>query len=290
MPSLSVTYFELSYTVSLSLAVKAKESTKPFLSKKFFLSKDSVKPVAVIQAKMGRTVSYNSGKRANVISSDLKRKLDYEPSSNIYGLTPNALAEADYPFVIYNPDKRVYLFVSHDLREIGKSFPYTEARDDKFGSRNIFKLIRVPGFKDKFYIHCLDQNKYLHVSQSSKGTVKYWNANLLAASEIPGNAGDKEGFIFKFDDDDGDGLFTIRNRNKLVYVSEHTVGNPPSKLVKLAPKTELDRFDSKYFQFALKDVSHHDLIFFLEIQNKLPFTAFGQMTRGRRHRTCAMTA
>ena len=245
-------YFEFSYVIYLSLAVK---------------SKDSAKPVAATQAKTGRTVLQNSGKRTNVISSDLKRKLDYEPSSNIFGLTPNALAEADYSFVIYNPDKRAYLFVSHDLREIGKNDPYVKARDDKFGSRNIFKLIRIPGSKDKFYIHCLDQNKYLHVSQSSKGILKYWNTNLLAASEIPINAGDKEDFIFKFDDDDGDGLFTISNKNKLVYVSEHMAGNPPSRLVKLAPKKELDRLDSKYFQFALKDVSHRNLILLLKNPN-----------------------
>ena len=202
-----------------------------------------------------RKTSAKGGKRTNVISSELKRKLEYEPSSNIFGLTPVALTEADISFVIYNPAKRVYMFVSHDLREAGKSEPYVEARDDKFGSRNIFKFIRIPGSDGKFYIHCLDQNKYLHASQASKGIIKYWKANLLAASEIPSDAQDKKGFIFQFEDDDGDGLFTIRNRNQYVYVSEHVVGIPPSRLVKLAPKNDLDGLDSKYFQFALKYVS-----------------------------------
>ena len=204
-----------------------------------------------------RQASTNGGKRTSVVTSDLRRKLEYEPSSNIFGLTPNALAEADQPFVIYNPERKAYVFVSHELREIEQTDPYVEARNDKFGSRNIFKFVKVAGTRNKFYIHNLDQNKYLYVSQSKKGVIKYWNLNLLADSKISSDPKEKESYIFEFDDEDGDGLFTIRNKDKILYVSNHMVGNPPSNLVKLGDANEVDRLDSKYFQFALKDVGYH---------------------------------
>ena len=225
---------------SFALLVESKDSTNP--SGKMH-SKGLVRPPA------------SGGKRANVISSVLKRKLDYEPSSNIFGLTPYALAEADQPFVLYSPDKKLYMFVSHDSRVAEKNDSYVQARADKFGSNNLFKLIRVPGKKGKFYIYSLRQNRYLYASQSSKGIFKNWNPNLLAASGISSNPNEKASFIFCFEDDDGDGLFTIRNGKKILYVSENAVGNPPSNLLKLAAKKDLDRLDSKYFQFALTEVS-----------------------------------
>jgi len=217
-------------------------------------SKESTKPSGKMQLKRLVRPSASGGKRANVISSVLEQKLDYEPSSNIFGLTPDALAEADQPFVLYSPDKKLYMFVSHDSRVAEKNDSYVEARDDKFGSNNLFKLIRVPGKKGKFYIHSLRQNKYLYASQSSKGIFKNWNSNLLAASGISSSPNEKASFIFWFEDDDGDGLFTIRNGKKMLYVSENAVGNPPSNLLKLAAKKDLDRLDSKYFQLALKEV------------------------------------
>ena len=201
-----------------------------------------------------RQPSITGGKRGDVLLSDSKQKLDYEPSSNIFGLTPHALAEAGQPFVIFSPEKRVYVFVSHDLRAVGKSDPYVEARVDKFGSRNIFKFIKVSGAKNEFYIHNLDQNKYLYVSESSKGAMETWDMNLLASSVIPSNEEEKEKFLFEFEDEDEDGLFTISNRNRILYVSNHLAGNPPSNLVKVASKEKLRRLDSKYFQFALRDV------------------------------------
>lgn len=196
------------------------------------------------------------GKRTSVLSTDLKRKLEYEPSSNIYGLSPFALAEAEQPFVIYSPERKVYLFVSHDLRAVGKNDPYIEARNDKFGSRNFFKFVKVAGTANKYYIHNVERNKYLYVSQSSRGAIGNWDSNLLASPEIPSDEQAKGSFIFEFGDEDGDGLFMIRNKDKLLYVSDNIAGgNPASNLVKAADRVKLERLDSKYFQFALKDVS-----------------------------------
>ncbi|XP_065051742.1 uncharacterized protein LOC135681290 [Rhopilema esculentum] len=194
-------------------------------------------------------------KRAKVHTSlkGTKRKLNYDAGSNIYGLTPESLAEAEQPFLIYNPDKKVYCYVSYDEKAVGEHSPYVEARADRFGARNLFKFVKVPATNGKFYIHNIDKNKYIFVSYSKPGLLKFWDSNLFAAESIPTEPDLKKRFMFEFEDEDGDGFYKIKNDGKYLYISSHTTGIPASNLVKATNGKNLKRWSSQYFQFALKE-------------------------------------
>lgn len=177
-------------------------------------------------------------------------------------LTPDSLADAKQPFLIYNPDKKTYLFVSKDIKATGKKNPYVEARNDRLGRRNMFTFEEVKDQKDKYFIFNVELKAYLYVSNSKSGVVRYWNNNVLASTEKPTEADQLKKYIFEFEDDDGDGFYKIKNQEKYLYVSAHYFGVPANALVKATNQKELDRWDSKFFQFALKDVRHFLLLIF----------------------------
>ena len=197
-----------------------------------------------------------------------ERSLEYDPKSDIFGLTPKNLADTGQEFLIYNPDKKVFLFVSKDLKATGKHMPYVEARGDRDGLRNIFTFMKVPGQNGKYYIKNKDTDKFLYVSNSKSGFINYWNNNVLAADSVASDAS-KIKFIFDFEDEDGDGFYKIKNQGKSFYVSSHMLGIPMYRLVKATDQKELERWHSQFFQFVLKDVS--DVLVFRVGPNELQF-------------------
>ena len=213
-------------------------------------------------SKLGPGVKGKAGKRTHVHHHEsgskreqtaTKRKLDYDPGSDLFGLDPKVLADAGQEFLIYNPDKKVYVYVSKDMKATGKRVPYTEARSDRAGLRNIFTFEKVPGQDGKYYIKNKDTNKYLYVSNSKSGVIKYWNNNVLAADAVPADDSKKK-YIFEFKDEDGNGFYKIMNQGKSVYVSAHMLGIPMHRIVKATNQKELERWHSQFFQFALKEV------------------------------------
>ena len=183
-----------------------------------------------------------------------KRTLEYEKISNVVGLTPESLAEANQSFLIYNPSKELYLFVSKDYTITGKHNPYIEARGDREGERNVFLFKKVPNQDGKFHIFNVDREAYLYVSNSKSGFFGYWNNNVLASTDLPNEPDEAKKYVFEFEDDDGDGFYTIKNQGKSFYVSAHFLGIPPYRLVKATEQKELRRWESRFFQFALRDV------------------------------------
>eukprot|EP00112_Aurelia_sp_Birch-Aquarium-sp1_P000987 Seg1095.15 transcript_id=Seg1095.15/GoldUCD/mRNA.D3Y31 product="hypothetical protein" protein_id=Seg1095.15/GoldUCD/D3Y31 len=194
--------------------------------------------------------SYESASKSDETGSE--RNLEYDPASDIFGLTPKNLADSGQEFLIYNPDKKVFLFVSKDIKATGKRMPYIEARGDRAGLRNIFTFMKVPGQDGKYYIKNKDTNKFLYVSKSKSGFIKYWNNNVLAADSVATDDS-KTKYIFEFVDEDGDGFYEIKNQGKTFYVSSHMLGIPMHRLVKATDQKELERWNSQFFQFVLKD-------------------------------------
>ena len=193
--------------------------------------------------KRGRIHTYNTGN---------KRTLEYDTGSDVLGLTPESLASANQPFLLFSPDKKVFVFVSKDLKITGKHNPYVQARSDRLGLRNQFILNQVG---DKYTIFNTEQRKYIYVSNSKSGFIKYWNSNVLAADAVPDDATQKAKFLFEFEDSDGDGFYTIKNQDKYLYISMQHYGIPSYNMVKATNQREVERWDSRFFQFALREVS-----------------------------------
>eukprot|EP00112_Aurelia_sp_Birch-Aquarium-sp1_P013581 Seg2885.2 transcript_id=Seg2885.2/GoldUCD/mRNA.D3Y31 product="hypothetical protein" protein_id=Seg2885.2/GoldUCD/D3Y31 len=180
----------------------------------------------------------------------IKRTLEYDTGSDVLGLTPETLVAENQPFLLFNPDKKDFVFVSKDLKITGKHNAYVQARSDRLGLRNQFTLNKVG---DKYTIFNTDQRKYIYVSSSKSGFIKSWNNNVLAADAVPDDVTQKAKFLFEFEDSDGDGFYTIKNQDKYLYVSMQHYGIPLRNMVKATNQREVERWDSRFFQFALRE-------------------------------------
>ena len=181
--------------------------------------------------------------------------MEYD-TSNILGLLPKTLEAKKQPFLIFNPSKKDFVFVSHDIKATGKRSShnnYVQARKGRDGERNLFLLEKADkaGTVQQYYIKNIKMDRYLYVSNSKSGVWKYRNNNVLAAKEHGGN--DK--FKFIFEDEKKDGFYTIRNGEKYLYVSSQPWGIPTGWIVKATDQKEVERWDSRFFQFSLKYVS-----------------------------------
>lgn len=205
--------------------------------------------------------STKSGKKRGHVNYHLyenatRRALEYDTKSNLLGLLPEILAEKEQPFLIYCPSEKEFAFVSHDIKATGKRSShnnYVQARKDRDGERNLFLLEKAdkPGADQRYYIKNIKMDRYLYVSNSKSGAFKYINNNVLAAKAHAGS--DKFKFVIK--DEKKDGFYTIQNDKKYVYVSSQPWGIPTGWMVKATDQKEVERWDSRFFQFSLKYVS-----------------------------------
>lgn len=187
-------------------------------------------------------------------SSGSKRHLGYDPGSNVAGIDPLTLADANQPFLIYSPKTELYLFMSNDKRVLGKKHnTYVEARSDRFGGRNEFIIEKSR--TGKFYIRNLKTDRYVYVSSSTSGVLKWSSFNVLGSDEYPGSLSDsnqKKKFEFLFEDDD-DGFYRIKNNGNYLFVSSDRVGIPANRIVEADLKNR-KRDQTQLFQFSLKEV------------------------------------
>ena len=179
-----------------------------------------------------------------------RRTLDYDTNSNILGLRPEILEAKKQPFLIFNPAEKDFLFVSLDITTHNK---YVQARGGRDEERNLFSLEKADraGNVQRYYIKNIEMDRYLYVSKSKSGAFEYRNNNVLAAKEHEG----KDKFKFVFEDEKKDGFYTIKNGEKYLYVSSQPWGIPWGWIVKATDQKEVERWDSRFFQFSLKYVS-----------------------------------
>ena len=187
-------------------------------------------------------------------SSGSKRHLGYDPGSNVAGIDPLTLADANQPFLIYSPKTELYLFMSNDKRVLGKKHnTYVEARSERFGGRNEFIIEKSR--TGKFYIRNIKTDRYVYVSSSTSGVLKWSSFNVLGSDEYPGSLSDsnqKKKFEFVFEDDD-DGFYRIKNNGNYLFVSSDRVGIPANRIVEADVKNR-KRDQTQLFQFSLKEV------------------------------------
>ena len=179
--------------------------------------------------------------------------LEYDQESNVLGLDPKVLADADQPFLIYSPKEKKYLYMSHDIVVFGKHNTHLEARSGRDGKRNLFKLKETIKDSGKYNLFNIETKKYIYVASSTTGVFKWASNNVLGSDIEPDKQNHPKKFDFTFDGND-DGFYRIKNDDKALFVAIFRSGIPSHNIIE-ADSQDRNRDQTNLFQLVLKEVS-----------------------------------